>query len=463
MPIATINPATGETVKTFTAATDEEIDAAIARAHDRFADYRRTSYAQRAEWTNATADLLEAEADDVAAMMTLEMGKTLASAKAEVLKCAKGFRFYAEHAEKLLADEPADAGKVGAKKAYTRYQPLGVVLAVMPWNFPLWQAVRFAAPALMAGNVGILKHASNVPQTALYLSDVIRRGGFPDGCFQTLLVPSSAVETILRDPRVAAATLTGSEPAGQSVAAIAGDEIKPTVLELGGSDPFIVMPSADLDAAVSTAVTARVQNNGQSCIAAKRFIVHADVYDEFLAKFVDKMAALRVGDPTDPDTDVGPLATESGRADVEKLVDEAVAAGAVIRCGGKRLDRPGWFYPPTVITDISRDMPIFYEEVFGPVASVYRVADIDEAIEIANATTFGLGSNAWTRDEAEQQRFIDDIEAGQVFINGMTVSYPELPFGGIKRSGYGRELAGHGIREFCNAKTVWVGSADGGK
>jgi succinate-semialdehyde dehydrogenase / glutarate-semialdehyde dehydrogenase len=309
----------------------------------------------------------------------------------------------------------------------------------------------------MAGNVGILKHASNVPQCALYLADVIARGGFPDGCFQTLLVPSSAVETILRDPRVAAATLTGSEPAGQSVGAIAGDEIKPTVLELGGSDPFIVMPSADLDAAVSTAVTARVQNNGQSCIAAKRFIIHTKVYDEFVDKFVEKMAALRVGDPTDPDTDVGPLATESGRADVEKLVDEAAAAGAVIRCGGKRLDRPGWFYPPTVITDISHDMPIFCEEVFGPVASVYRAADIDEAIEIANATTFGLGSNAWTRDESEQRRFIDDIEAGQVFINGMTVSYPELPFGGVKRSGYGRELAGHGIREFCNVKTVWVG------
>jgi succinate-semialdehyde dehydrogenase / glutarate-semialdehyde dehydrogenase len=455
--IATINPATGETVKTFTPATAAEIDATIARAHDRFADYRRTSFAQRAEWTNATADLLEAEADQVAEMMTLEMGKTLKAAKAEALKCAKGFRFYAENAEKLLADEPADGKAVGASKAYTRYQPLGVVLAVMPWNFPLWQAVRFAAPALMAGNVGILKHASNVPQTALYLSDVIARGGFPDGCFQTLLVPSSAVEDILRDPRVAAATLTGSEPAGQSVGAIAGDEIKPTVLELGGSDPFIVMPSADLDEAVTTAVTARVQNNGQSCIAAKRFIVHTDIYDDFVDKFVEKMAALRVGDPTDPDTDVGPLATESGRDDVEKLVGEAVAAGAVIRCGGKRLDGQGWFYPPTVITDITRDMPIFYEEVFGPVASVYRAADIDEAIDIANATTFGLGSNAWTRDESEQQRFIEDIEAGQVFINGMTVSYPELPFGGIKRSGYGRELAGHGIREFCNAKTVWIG------
>ena len=458
MPIATINPATGETVKTFAPATDDEVDAAIARAYARFADYRRTTtFAQRAEWANATADLLQAEADETAAMMTCEMGKTLKSAKAEALKCAKGFRYYAENAEKLLADEPADAARVGASAAYIRYQPLGVVLAVMPWNFPLWQAVRFAAPALMAGNVGILKHASNVPQSALYLADVIRRGGFPDGCFQTLLVSSGVVERILRDPRVAAATLTGSEPAGQSVAAICGDEIKPTVLELGGSDPFIVMPSADLDEAVQTAVTARVQNNGQSCIAAKRFIVHADIYDAFVDKFVERMVALRVGDPTDPDTDVGPLATESGRDEIAKQVDDAVAAGAKIRCGGARLDRPGWFYPPTVVTDITKDMALYTEEVFGPVASMYRAADIDEAIEIANATTFGLGSNAWTRDEAEQQRFIDEIEAGQVFINGMTVSYPELGFGGIKRSGYGRELAGLGIKEFCNAKTVWVG------
>ncbi|MCV7077990.1 NADP-dependent succinic semialdehyde dehydrogenase [Mycobacterium szulgai] len=457
MPIATINPATGETVKTFTPATDDEVDAAIARAHERFLDYRHSTFAQRAQWANATADLLDAEAEQTAAIMTLEMGKTLASAEAEVRKCAKGFRYYAEHAEALLADEPADAGKVNASKAYTRWQPLGVVLAVMPWNFPLWQAVRFAAPALMAGNVGILKHASNVPQCALYLADVIGRGGFPDGCFQTLLVSSSAVERILRDPRVAAATLTGSEPAGQSVGAIAGDEIKPTVLELGGSDPFIVMPSADLDAAVKTAVTGRVQNNGQSCIAAKRFIVHTDIYDEFLDKFVARMEALKVGDPTDPDTDVGPLATESGRDEVAQQVEDAAAAGAVIRCGGKRLDRPGWFYPPTVVSDITKDMALYTEEVFGPVASVYRTADVDEAIEIANATTFGLGSNAWTQDEAEQERFIDGIEAGAVFINGMTVSYPELPFGGVKRSGYGRELAALGIREFCNAKTVWVG------
>ncbi|BBX56554.1 Succinate-semialdehyde dehydrogenase [NADP(+)] 1 [Mycobacterium shottsii] len=458
MPIATTNPATGETVKTFTAASNDEVDAAIARAYARFQDYRRnTTFAQRAEWAHATADLIEAEADQTAALMTLEMGKTITSAKAEVLKSAKGFRYYADNAAALLADEPADAGKVGASQAYTRYQPLGVVLAVMPWNFPLWQAVRFAAPALMAGNVGLLKHASNVPQSALYLADVIARGGFPDGCFQTLLVSASAVEGILRDPRVAAATLTGSEPAGQSVGAIAGDEIKPTVLELGGSDPFIVMPSADLDKAVSTAVTGRVQNNGQSCIAAKRFIAHADIYDAFVDKFVEQMSALTVGDPTDPQTQVGPLATEQSRDEIAQQVDDAAAAGAVIRCGGKPLAGPGWYYPPTVITDITKDMNLYTEEVFGPVASVYPAADIDEAIEIANATTFGLGSNAWTQDEAEQRRFINDIEAGQVFINGMTVSYPELPFGGIKRSGYGRELAGHGIREFCNIKTVWVG------
>ena len=455
--IATINPATGETVKTFTPASTEQIDQAIARAAARFADYRHTSFGQRSAWMHAVADLLEAEVDQVAAMMTLEMGKTLRSARAEAVKCVKGFRFYADHAEAFLADQPADPATVGASRAFTRYQPVGVVLAVMPWNFPLWQAVRFASAALMAGNVGLLKHASNVPQTALYLADVIARGGFPDGCFQTLLIGSGAVEQILRDPRVAAATLTGSEPAGRSVAAIAGDEVKHTVLELGGSDPFIVMPSADLAAAVDTAVTARVQNNGQSCIAAKRFIVHTDIYDDFVKKFTDKMVALRVGDPTDPDTDVGPLATEQGCTEVAKLVDEAAAAGAVIRCGGKRPDRPGWFYPPTVITDITADMAIYREEVFGPVASMYRARDIDEAIEIANATPFGLGSNAWTRDDAEISKFVDQIEAGQVFVNGMTTSHPELPFGGVKRSGYGRELSAAGIREFCNLKTVWVG------
>jgi succinate-semialdehyde dehydrogenase/glutarate-semialdehyde dehydrogenase len=457
MAIASINPATGETVKTFEAASAAEVDQKIALAHDRWSTYRNTGFDERAALLRTSADLLEREADEIGRLMTTEMGKTFASARAEALKCAKGMRFYAENAHKLLADEPADAQAVGARRALARYQPLGVVLAVMPWNFPLWQVVRFAAPALMAGNVGLLKHASNVPQCALYLEDLFRRGGFPDGCFQTLLISSGQVEGVLRDVRVAAATLTGSEPAGQSVAAICGDEVKHTVLELGGSDPFVVMPSADLDRAAEVAVTARVQNNGQSCIAAKRFIVHTEVYDAFAEKFVARMRALRVGDPFDSDTDVGPLATEQGRVDVEELVDEAVGAGATVLCGGRRPAGPGWFYPPTVITDITREMRIYLEEVFGPVASLYRVADIDEAIEVANATTFGLSSNAWTSDEIEQERFIADLHAGGVFINGMTISYPELPFGGVKRSGYGRELSAHGIREFCNLKTVWVG------
>ena len=457
MAIATINPATGQTVREFASTSDAEIDQALDRAVACFGDYRRTTFAQRAQWLRATADLLEAEADDVAAMMTEEMGKTLSAAKAETLKCAKGFRYFAEHGEAMLADEPADAEAVGASRAYMRYQPLGVILAVMPWNFPLWQAVRFIAPALMAGNVGVLKHASNVPQSALYIEDVLRRAGFPDGCFQTLLIGSSAVEAILRDPRIAAATLTGSEPAGRAVAAIAGDEVKHTVLELGGSDPFIVMPSADTAGAAETAVTARVQNNGQSCIAAKRFIIHTDVYDEFVDAFVAGFRALVVGDPTDEATDVGPLATEQGRDDLEELVDGAVADGATVLIGGHRLDRPGWFYEPTVITGITKDMQLYSAEAFGPVASVYRVDDIDAAIDIANDTTFGLGGNAWTTDAAEQDRFIDEIESGQVFINGMTISFPELGFGGIKRSGYGRELTAHGIREFCNVKTVWIG------
>jgi succinate-semialdehyde dehydrogenase/glutarate-semialdehyde dehydrogenase len=327
----------------------------------------------------------------------------------------------------------------------------------MPWNFPLWQVVRFAAPALMAGNVGLLKHASNVPQTALYLGELFTRAGFPSGCFQTLLIGAGDVEAVLRDPRVAAATLTGSEPAGRSVAKIAGDEVKKTVLELGGSDAFVVMPSADLDKAVSTAVTARVQNNGQSCIAAKRFIVHTDVYDDFAAQFVERMSSLVVGDPADEDTDVGPVATEQGRTDLEELVADAVSKGAQVLCGGQRPDRPGWFYPPTVLAGITTQMRLYAEESFGPVATLFRAADIDEAIDIANATTFGLGSNAWTSDPPEQERLVADLAAGQVFVNGMVTSHPQLPFGGIKRSGYGRELADLGIREFCNAKTVWVG------
>ncbi len=458
MPIATINPATGETVKTFTAATDSEVEAAIARAHERFLDYHHsTTFAQRAEWANTTADLLEKEADEVGAMMTLEMGKTLKSAKAEAIKCAKGFRYYAENAEKLLADEPAEASKVGAKRAYTRWQPLGVVLAVMPWNFPLWQAVRFAAPALMAGNVGLLKHASNVPQSALYLSDVIARGGFPENCFQTLLVSSSAVEAILRDPRVKAATLTGSEPAGQSVAAICGDEIKPTVMELGGSDPFIVMPSVDLDEAVKTAVTARVQNNGQSCIAAKRFIVHTDIYDAFVDKFVERMQALKVGDPTEPDTDVGPLATESGRDEIAKQVDDAVAAGAKVRLGGKTPDQPGWFYPRPWSPTSPRTWRCTPKRSSDRSPRCTAPRTSTKPSRSPTRPRSGSGPTPGPTTRPSKSASSTDIEAGQVFINGMTVSYPELGFGGVKRSGYGRELAGLGIRAFCNAKTVWVG------
>jgi succinate-semialdehyde dehydrogenase/glutarate-semialdehyde dehydrogenase len=457
MAIATVNPATGETLKVFDELSDEEVRSRIGRAVDTFWSYRTTTFAQRAERMRAAADLLDAEADGVARLMTTEMGKTLGAARAEATKCATAMRYYAEHAEAFLADEPADAPAVNASRAYARYQPLGVVLAVMPWNFPLWQVVRFAAPALMAGNVGLLKHASNVPQTALYLGELFTRAGFPAGCFQTLLISSRQVEAVLRDPRVAAATLTGSEPAGRSVAAIAGDEIKKTVLELGGSDAFVVMPSADLEKAAATAVTARVQNNGQSCIAAKRFIVHSAVYDEFTRLFVARMKALRVGDPADENTDVGPLATEQGRDDVEELVADAAGRGATVLCGGVSPDRPGWFYPPTVVTGITPEMKLYREEVFGPVASLYRVDSLDAALEVANATSFGLGANAWTTDPAEQQRLITELEAGAVFVNGMVTSFPQLPFGGIKRSGYGRELSAHGIREFCNVKTVWIG------
>jgi succinate-semialdehyde dehydrogenase/glutarate-semialdehyde dehydrogenase len=456
--IATVNPATGETVKTFDAHTPEQVEAALARADATYLSWRRTSFADRAALMRRAADVLDADNETIAQLMTLEMGKTLAAARGEAAKCAKGMRFYAEHAESFLADEPLDdPSKVGASKAYTHWQPIGPVLAIMPWNYPLWQVVRFAAPALMAGNVGLLKHASNVPQSALYLEQLFVRAGFPEGAFQTLLIGAREVEAVLRDPRVKAATLTGSEPAGQSVGAIAGNEIKHTVLELGGSDPFVVLPSADLDRAAEVAVTARVQNNGQSCIAAKRFIVHTDVYDAFAERFVARMAALVVGDPTDEKTQVGPLATESGVTDLEEFVADATAKGATVLCGGQRVGSQGWFYAPTVLADLTSDMRVWMEELFGPVATLFRVSSIDEAIEVANATTFGLGSNAWTNNPEEQQRLVSELDAGAVFINGMTTSYNELPFGGIKRSGYGRELAALGIREFCNAKTVWVG------
>src|SRR6185437_821569 len=460
MAIATTNPATGEVVKAFDPMTPEEIEVRLERAHRGYDVVRRTSFAQRAAWMRAAADILDAEIDDVARTMTIEMGKTLASAKGEVAKCAKGCRFYAEYAEGFLADEPADPSAVGASRAFARYVPLGPVLAVMPWNFPLWQAMRFAAPALMAGNVGLLKHASNVPQTALYMQELFERAGFPAGSFQTLLIGSDLVERVLDDRRVVAATLTGSEGAGRAIGATAGRNLKKTVLELGGSDAFVVMPSADLDKAAQVATTARCQNNGQSCIAAKRFIVHAEVYDAFAAAFVKQMTGLVVGDPMDSETDIGPLATEQGRDDVAAQVADARAKGAEVLCGGEPIDRPGWWYPPTVVAGLTPDMQMYAEEVFGPVAGLYRVDSYAEAVELANSTDFGLGSNAWTTDPDEQAAFARDLEAGAVFINGMTTSFNELPFGGVKNSGYGRELSSHGIKEFCNAKSVWVGETE---
>ncbi|HEY4625231.1 MAG TPA: NADP-dependent succinic semialdehyde dehydrogenase [Blastococcus sp.] len=457
MAIATINPATGETLKTYEPLTDEALEERIARAARAWQSYRLTSVEDRVGWLRAAADVLDADTDQVAELMVTEMGKTLAAAKAEAGKCAKGLRFYADKGPGYLEPVRADAKAVGAEDAYVVYQPIGVVLAIMPWNFPLWQAIRFAAPALMAGNVGLLKHASNVPQTALYLEELFRKAGFPADVFQTLLIGSGTIEKVLRDDRVAAATLTGSAPAGQSVASIAGDALKKTVLELGGSDAFIVMPSADLDTAAEVAVTARCQNNGQSCIAAKRFFVHRDVAEEFTRLFAEKLAALKVGDPMAEDTKVGPLATESGRDDVEEYVADAVGKGATVVVGGKRPDGPGWFYPPTLLTGITPEMDLYAEEVFGPVAALFTVQDLDEAIEIANSHPYGLGSNLWSEDADERSQFIRDIASGMAFVNGMTTSYPELPFGGIKQSGYGRELTDLGMYEFMNAKTVWIG------
>jgi succinate-semialdehyde dehydrogenase/glutarate-semialdehyde dehydrogenase len=461
MAIATTNPATGETLKTFDALSEAAVEEKIAAAAEAWQSYRLTAPEQRAGWLRAAADVLDADTDSVAELMTTEMGKTLAAAKAEVGKCATALRYYAEHGPGFLEPEPRNADAVGATDAYVTYQPIGVVLAIMPWNFPMWQAMRFAAPALMAGNVGLLKHASNVPQTALYLEELFVKAGFPDHVFQTLLIGSGDVERVLRDDRVAAATLTGSAPAGQSVAAIAGDVIKKTVLELGGSDPFIVMPSTDLDRAADVGVTSRCQNNGQSCISAKRFFVHADVADEFTRLFAEKMSALKVGDPMAEDTQIGPLATEQGRKDVEDYVRDAVDKGATVVVGGERLEGPGYYYPPTLLTGITPEMAIYHEEVFGPVAALFTVSGLDEAIEIANSHPYGLGSNLWSEDEEERARFVRDIASGMAFINGMTTSYPELPFGGVKQSGYGRELTELGMREFMNAKTVWVGSSAG--
>ena len=452
--IATVNPATGETLKTFEAATDREIDQTLTRAANAFREHRLLPFAERAALMTRAAEILDADKNELGRLMTIEMGKPINAGIAEAEKCALACRYYAERAESFLADENV---VVKDGRAWIAFQPIGVVLAVMPWNFPFWQVFRFAAPALMAGNVGILKHASNVPQCALAIEDVFKRAGFAEGVFQTLIIGTDPVAGIIADKRVAAVTLTGSEGAGRQVASTAGRNLKKAVIELGGSDPFIVMPSADVESATKTAVTARMINNGQSCIAAKRFIVHERVYDEFMRRFVAGVSALRVGDPMHPKTQVGPLATAQIRDDLEKQVDATVAAGARVHTGGTRIDGAGYFFQPTVLSDIPEGSPAESQELFGPVASVWKVASIDEAIERANGTSFGLGASAWTEDAAERARFVRDIEAGLVFINGMVASEPALPFGGVKSSGYGRELGAFGIREFVNIKSVKVG------
>jgi succinate-semialdehyde dehydrogenase / glutarate-semialdehyde dehydrogenase len=453
MAIATMNPATGQLLKSFEPLSDAQIETKLQRAADTFATYRTTPFTERSKKMFKAAEILDNEKEHYARLMTTEMGKTFRSAVEEAQKCALGCRYYAENAERFLADEIVETSAV---RSYIRYQPLGPILAVMPWNFPFWQVLRFAAPALMAGNVGLLKHASIVPQCALAIEDLFRKAGFPEGAFQTLLIGSQKVEKILDDPRVKAATLTGSEGAGVQVGMAAAKRIKKVVLELGGSDPFIVMPSANLDAAVTTAVKARIVNNGQSCIAAKRFIVAEPIADEFERRFVAKMEALKVGDPFDEKTELGPLASAQGVEELDRDVKATVAAGAKVLTGGKPLDRPGNFYAPTVLTNIPQESPAYREELFGPVASVFRAKNIDDAIRIANDSRFGLGASAWTNDPKERERFINEIESGMVFINKMVASDPRIPFGGVKWSGHGRELGAHGIREFTNIKTVWI-------
>ncbi len=453
MAIATINPATGEVVSTFQPLSPAEIEIKLNLAVTAFQQERQTSFAVRTQRMLKAAEILEREKERFGRLMTLEMGKPYKAAIAEAAKCVTACKYYAENAEKFLADEVVETG---ARKSFIRYLPLGPILAVMPWNFPFWQVIRFAAPALMAGNVGLLKHASNVPQCAIALETLFKDAGFPSGAFQSLLISSSQVDALLADDRIVAATLTGSEQAGIQVGMGAAKRIKKVVLELGGSDPFIVMPSANLDAAVETAVQARVQNNGQSCIAAKRFIVAQPIADEFERKFVDRMQNLEIGDPMDEKTELGPLATPDGVKDLDADVQKTIKAGAKLVTGGHPLKRPGNFYAPTVLIHVPKSSPAYSEELFGPVASIFRVKDQEEAIRLANDVRFGLGASVWTNDERERDRFINELESGMVFVNKMVASDPRIPFGGVKASGHGRELGLVGIREFVNAKTVWI-------
>ncbi len=451
MAIASINPATGETLKEFKALTEDELEAKLATAERAFAIHRTTSLEKRSAILFAAADLLEEEVESFARTITLEMGKPIGAARDEVKKCATGCRYYAENGARFIEEETI---QTAAARSSVRWQPLGAVLASMPWNFPFWQVFRFAAPALLAGNVGLLKHAANVPQCALAIEEIFRRAGAAEGVFQTLLIESEKVAGLIKDKRIRAVTLTGSDKAGSAVAETAGREVKKCVLELGGSDPFIVLPSADRESALTTAVKARTQNSGQSCIAGKRFLIADSIYDEFVREFVERMRALKVGDPMEEGTEIGPLATPSIREGVDEQVRQSIAAGAKLLAGGEPLEGKGNFYPPTVLAEIPEKAPAFREEVFGPVALLFRVKDASEAIALANESDFGLGASVWTNDPKEQELFAEQLECGMVFINAMVASDPRLPFGGVKRSGYGRELSSLGMREFMNAKTV---------
>ncbi|MEY2485571.1 MAG: succinate-semialdehyde dehydrogenase / glutarate-semialdehyde dehydrogenase [Verrucomicrobiota bacterium] len=453
MAITSINPATGETLKEFSAMDDAEIEHRLQRAERAFAQHRRNPLPMRAELMMAVASLLDREKTNLARIITLEMGKLLQGAIDEIDKCVRACRFYAENAERFLEDEMA---QTNAARSFVRYEPLGAVLAIMPWNFPFWQVFRFAAPTLMAGNVGLLKHAANVPQCALAIEDIFVRAGFDQGVFQALLIEADRTEKLIADPRVKAVTLTGSDRAGSAVGSSAARAIKKSVLELGGSDAFIVMPSAHFENAVATAVKARTINTGQSCIAAKRFFIADEIYDHFVHEFVQRMSALKLGDPLEKETEIGPLATEQILQGVDDQVRKSVAAGARILTGGNRLQGPGFFYEPTVLVDVPKESPAYREEVFGPVASLFRVRDGEKAIETANDSVYGLGASVWTNDASEQELFISELETGMVFVNAMVASDPRLPFGGVKRSGFGRELGAAGIKEFTNVKTVWI-------